>query len=253
MRLLSVVAIVLASTSLAFAGSTKNDNSKSSGGRLGSVSSGIDRATPKPSKDPQPSRSEPSRDRGETEVVVVDSCCYASLEEPPAKPFVWPKLDVGATGFAGAQKVVESDGSLSLELSLVFSRKFRINAAVSHYFEDTMPDRRVTMNIPSLTMGVRLGPPGRTAVWIEGGVAHVATNDPAGSSSITGSLAQLRLEHQLDRKTALTATGGALLFSELQAMTARAAVRIHHVELGVRYMDFTVGPALWGPEVGIGF
>jgi hypothetical protein len=30
-------------------------------------------------------------------------------------------------------------------------------------------------------------------------------------------------------------------------------VRIHHVEIGVRYVDFTVGPALWGPEVGIGF
>ncbi len=183
---------------------------------------------------------------------MVD-CCYSTLEGAPSKPFVWPKLDVGATGFAGAQKVVESDGSLSLELSLVFNRKFRLNGAVSHYFEDTMPDRRVTMNIPSLTVGFRLGPPGRTAMWIEGGVAHVATNDPAGSSSLTGSLAQIRLEQQLGRDTALTATAGALLFSDLQAMTARAAVRIHHVELGVRYMDFTVGPALWGPEVGIGF
>lgn len=111
------VAILLASPS-AFAGSTKHDSS-SNGGRLGSVSSGIDRATSKPSKDSQPSR--PPRDQG-SDVVVVDDCCYASssLEEPPAKPFVWPKVDVGATGFAGAQKVVESDGSLSLELSLVF-------------------------------------------------------------------------------------------------------------------------------------
>lgn len=252
MRLLSSAAILLASSS-AFAGSTKHDSS-SGGGRLGSVSSGIDRATPNRDPQPTPSRPTPTHDHRETEVIVVDSCCYStSSSAQPPRPFVWPTLDVGATGFAGAQKVVESDGSLSVELSLVLGHRFRINAAVSHYFEDTMPDRRVTMNLPSLTAGVRLGAQGRTAVWLEGGVAHVSTTDPAGSSALTGSLAQLRFEHALDRQTQLIGTAGALMFSDVQALTARAAVRIHHVEVGVRYVDFTVGPALWGPEVGIGF
>lgn len=257
MRLAAVLLLV---SSTAYAGSHKDDP-PNSGGRLGSVSSGIDRATPKPPpvRDPQPTPTRPSRDSRDATystdptaitVVVDETCCY---EAAPSRPIQWPKIDVDADGFAGAQKVVESNGSLNLELGLVFSGSFKLTGAVSHYFEDTMPDRKVTMNVPSLTAGVRLAHNRDTRVWLEGGVVHVATNDPAGSSAITGSQFALRVEHAFDRETSMIVTGGGMLFSEIQAMTARAALRIHHVELGVRYVDFTVGPPLWGPEVGIGF
>jgi hypothetical protein len=166
---------------------------------------------------------------------------------------VWPDIDVDADGFAGGQKVIESDGSLTAELGLVFDHRVRVTAAASHYFEETTPTRRVSMTVPSLAVGMRVTPAGPTRLWIDGGVVHVRTNDPAGSSAITGTQFNARVEHDLGADAMLLGQAGAWLFDDLQALTARAALRFHHVEVGIRYVDFTVGPPLWGPEIGVGF
>jgi hypothetical protein len=261
----SFAVVVVLAASPAFAGSKTGGGNSDGGGRLGKVSSGIDRATSHPS----PPRggggggsSAPSHDPQPAQTTYVDSddTTYVSTgggssytDDEPPRIWIKPRILVEADGFAGAQKVHESDGSLSLELSVVFQRLFRVNAAVSHYFEPQMDGSRVTLTAPSLTAGIRLGELPKSRLWLEGGVTHVRTNDPAGSSSVTGSFLGARFEHALARNTDLIAQGGGMLFADMQAYTARVAVRFHHVEAAFRYLDFSVGPALYGPEVGFGF
>jgi hypothetical protein len=40
---------------------------------------------------------------------------------------------------------------------------------------------------------------------------------------------------------------------DVRAGAIRAGIRIGHVQATLRYFDFNVGPALYGPEVGIRF
>jgi hypothetical protein len=64
----------------------------------------------------------------------------------------------------------------------------------------------------------------------------------------------VRLEHQLSPKLALVGTvEGAYFENNVRAWSGRAAVRWNHIEAAFRVLDFNVGPALFGPEVGIGF
>jgi hypothetical protein len=236
---------------------------KGGGGRLGAVSSGIDRATSSSSSSKSSSptvrdhRDEPSSsssDSASDDDDDVSTAYYGSSSSTPSQPFEWPDMHVEADGFAGGQKVIESDGSLTAELGLVFDRRVRITAGASHYFEETTPTRSVSMTVPSLSVGLRVSPADlATRVWVDGGVVHLRTDDPEGSSAVTGALANARLEHDLGANTMLLWQAGAWLFDDFQAMTARAAVRFHHVEVGIRYVDLTVGPALWGPEIGVGF
>ena len=261
----SIILVCLLAASPAFAGSSTGGGKNGGGGRLGKVSSGIDRATSKPS----PPRgnggggtSEPRHDPPRPQTTYVDNTTYVSSggggsytddDNKPRNIWIKPRILVESDGFAGAQKVHESDGSLSLELSVVFQRFIRFNAGVSHYFERQMDDSRVTLTAPSFTAGIKLGELPRTKLWLEGGVVHLRTNDPAGSSAINGSLLGGRIEHALADDTHLIAQGGGMLFADVQAVTARVAVRFRHVEAAFRYLDFTVGPALMGPEIGIGF
>lgn len=164
-----------------------------------------------------------------------------------------PAIHVGMDGFAGAQKVYESEASLSLELSLILDRRVRINAAVSHYFEDQMDGGRVTMDTSSATVGLRLGNLRATRLWADVGYAHVATHDPAGSSSVHGPTVDLRLERDLTSLVLVTGSAGVMLFDAFEAYTGRIGVRVNHIEAGFRVLDFTVGPALFGPEIGVAF
>ena len=255
----SIIFVLAASP--AFAGSSTGGGNNGGGRRLGKVSSGIDRATSNPSP-PRGGSSEPRHDPPRPRTTYVDDTTYVSGggssyretdDDKPRHIWIRPRILVEADGFAGAQKVHESDGSLSAEMSVVFQRFIRLNAGVSHYFERQMDDSRVTLTAPSFTAGIKLGELPRTKLWLEGGVVHVRTNDPAGSSAINGSLLGARIEHQLGANAQLIAQGGAMLFSDVQAATARVALRFHHVEAAVRYLDFSVGPALMGPEIGIGF
>ena len=259
----SICFILALAVSPAYAGSSTGGGKSTGGGRLGKVSSGIERATNHPS----PPRgnggaSEPRRDAEPRQRYADTTYVYGGgggtsvTEDDSTKvQHIWirPRILVEADGFAGAQKVHESDGSLSAEMSVVFQRFIRLNAGVTHYFERQMDDSRVTLTAPSFTAGIKLGELPKTKLWLEGGVVHVRTNDPAGSSAINGSLLGARIEHELGTNTQLIAQGGAMLFSDVQATTARVALRFHHVEAAFRYLDFSVGPALMGPEIGIGF
>jgi hypothetical protein len=238
-------------------GSALADGRVGGGGRLGQVSHGIGSATgtgaSRPSAPPPVTTNDYRHDScdspwcaRETTVVVVG----AGGAPPPA--LVAPARPASrAHLYAGAQMVHESDGSFSAELSFVDSR-FRLDGTFTHYFENQMDGGRITMNVPTLSFGMRLS---EAAAWLHAGVAHVSTHgDPMGGSSITGSLIGTRLEHPLSRGATLFGVAEAMWFEDdVKAYGGRVGVRLGHLQASLRVLDFNVGPALYGPELGVRF
>jgi hypothetical protein len=169
---------------------------------------------------------------------------------------VAPPPQPGATveGYAAAQKVFESTGSVSLALSVV-DRRLRFNVGVTQYYEDRMDGGRLTMMMPSLSAGVRLDTGGPTQLWLEGGAtAARIKGDPAGDSMLVAPTLGARVVHSLSPRLALLGDAEGMFFShDVRAFGGRVGVRFEHVELAFRALDFNVGPALFGPELGVGF
>jgi hypothetical protein len=168
------------------------------------------------------------------------------LELPPPPP-------ASVTGFAGAEKVVGSDGSVSLALSVV-DRNLRLNGSFTQYYENEMSGARITMRAPEASLGVHLGGDGATRVWLEGGVLYLMTHDPAGDASVAGPTVGTRIEHQMSPDLSFAGVvEGAYLADGVRGVAGRVGVRFHHVEAAFRVLDLNVGPALYGPELGVGF
>jgi hypothetical protein len=157
-------------------------------------------------------------------------------------------------GYVGAQKVHESDGSLSLEVGIV-DRHFRLDGAVSHYFEGQMDGGQITMTMPSLTAGFRIQTDDGPGAWLEVGAVNARTNgDPMGNSSIYGPVVRTRFEHAMSPRSSLFGAAEAMFFQhDIRAYGGRAGVRIGRVQASLRVLDFNVGPALYGPEIGLRF
>lgn len=141
-----------------------------------------------------------------------------------------------------------------LALSVVDDR-IRLNAEVTQYYEDRTQGGRLTMTMPSLTAVLRLGPGGPTQVWLEAGATMARIKgDPAGDSSLVAPTIGARLVRRLSSRTALLATAEGMFFSNnIRAFSGRVAFRFDHVEAAFRVLDWNVGPALFGPELGVGF
>lgn len=157
------------------------------------------------------------------------------------------------TGFAGAQKVIGSDGSVSLALAVV-DQRFRLDGSLTQYYENEMSGARITMMAPEITAGVHLGADAPTRVWLQTGVMYLSTSDPAGSSSNAGPTIGARIEHRVSPDLTLAGTAEAAYLQDgVHGMAGRVGVRFHHVEAALRVLDLNVGPALYGPELGVGF
>ncbi|HEX7843742.1 MAG TPA: hypothetical protein VF469_39985 [Kofleriaceae bacterium] len=249
---------VLALATPAYAGSHTSGGDR--GGRLSQVSAGISHAV---------ASAQPTA--GNTgSLIIEDSTGYGCAVERGAEHCpnavvvvgaegirrVAPSPEPSATveGYAGAQKVFESDGSVSLGLSVVDDR-IRLNAGVTQYYEDRMQGGRLTMTLPSLTGGLRLGPGGPTQVWLEAGATMERTKgDSAGDSMLVAPTIGARLVRPLSPRTSLQATAEGMFFSNnIRAFSGRIGVRFEHVEAAFRVLDWNVGPALFGPELGVGF
>ena len=191
---------------------------------------------------------------GETVVCSLDGSVIVVHHEstPPSSRATTDPAEFDF--YAGAQKVHDSNGSVSVDLAVV-DHRFRVAGAFSHYFE-TQPDGgRLTMTMPSLTAGVRIDDLGATSVFVEGGAVHVHTSgDVMGDSSIMGAIGGVRIEHRLSSGVALLGGAQAMAFeSGVRANAAVAGVRIGHLQAALRVLDFNVGPALYGPEIGLRF
>jgi hypothetical protein len=171
---------------------------------------------------------------------------------PPSSP-QQPRT-VSVDFFAGAQKVHESDGSLSLELAFNEGR-FRLGGSLTKYYERQEGAEALTLTLPALYLGVRVTGGGPTRAYVElGGVGVETAQDPVMDSSVAGILGGVRVEHKTSRRTAVVWDAQAMVFEEgVRAGAARAGFRVGPLQASLRYLDFNTGPALFGPEVGLRF
>ena len=118
-----------------------------------------------------------------------------------------------------------------------------------------MDGARLTMNMPSLTLGLRIDDSRRSRVFLEAGVANAHTKgDTMGDSSVTGAIAGVHIDHALGGELAAVGDAHAMfLQDDVRAYSARLGVRYRFVEAAFRVLDFNVGPPLYGPELGLRF
>jgi len=156
--------------------------------------------------------------------------------------------------YLGIQKVIESDTSFSIT-GAITDDWFRLAAYGSRYWEERMDGGgKLTMTMGGGTLGLPIQQGGGSHAFLEGGVVLLETaNDPTADSSITGGKFGLHLEQRL-RKTTIVGDAHALLFeASVRAYEARIGLRYGKFEGSFRVLDFNVGPALYGPEVGLAF
>jgi len=229
------------------------------GGRLGQVTGGIDAATGAgrgssggSSREERTSEGELYRHRydGEHVVVVARDGTIVRRIPPRTRRTAGPaRLDL----FLGVQKVVESDRSYSAALA-VEDRWFRIAGAVSEYREARMGGGTTAMTLPTLTFGGRISGDAPTRAFVEAGVAIARTKeDGMLGSSITGPVAGIHVEHPLGGPSIVGDAHVMLFEAGIKAYSGRLGLRAGHFEVALRVLDFTVGPALYGPEVGLQF
>ena len=278
MRLLTTITLLGVASSPALAdrtGGGGGGGSGGGGGRLGQVSSGLSTATgggdarTSGGSNTTPGNSNNecaryrdarARDDAYRVTVLERDCGYITYSADPHADRQAPtsggsgrERGAWVDGFAGAQKVYDSDGSLTVALSVI-DQRFRLNGSFTQYYETEMSGDHISMMVPEITGGVRLGSTDSTSAWLEGGVMYVKTNDPRGNSSVTGPSIGARIEHRLSPALAVVGTAeGAFLQDNVKAWTGRVGVRFHHVEAAFRVLDLSVGPALFGPELGVGF
>jgi hypothetical protein len=265
--ILGIFALPLLGTLPADAGSSTG-GSKGGGGPLSKVSSGIGSATGGGSSAPRGGGSSTtSNSSGGTERPYYD--CYDRaghgvicpagvtgsvilVAQPGTRPLPSYTGDRAKIDFyGGAQKVQDSDGSVSLELAVVDYR-FRVAGALSHYFE-TLPDNnRLTMTLSTLTGGFRIDDMGATAVFLEAGVVHTSTKgDPMADSSITGAIGGVRVEHRLSKRTSLIGDAQTMMFeSEIRANAGRLGGGAGHVQASFACSTSTSAPRCTAPSSG---
>jgi hypothetical protein len=273
MRTSDAAALVLLTSLLsgtAFAGSGRGDPPPGRGqdsGRLGRVSGGVgdavgagqgtrttsSSASDDPDFDPEFNGMYHRRMDG-NDVILVDNEGNLVRRIPPKQE---PnRMPASFDLYVGVQKVFESDTSFSIT-GAVSDDWFRLAAYGTRYWEERMDGNgKLTMTIGGGTLGLPIQQGGGSRAFIEGGVVLLKTTnnvDPADDASITGGKVGLHLEQGL-RGTKIIGDVHALLFeADVKAWEARLAVRFNHFEAAFRILDFNVGPALFGPELGVSF
>jgi hypothetical protein len=186
--------------------------------------------------------------------AVLGPAMALESDTTPAKPA--PQGTAAVHAYAGVQKVFESDGALALELS-VTDKWFRLSGTLTRFFErQPYQSDPLTMTMPALALGLRVSDRDNTRVYLEAGVTGAYTrNDPMGmDSSINGGLAGAHVEHTLSSRTTLLGDARLLAFEDdVRGASLRAGVRYRHVQASFSVLDFNIGPALFGPEIGVGF
>ncbi|MFN0248449.1 MAG: hypothetical protein ACKV2T_16270 [Kofleriaceae bacterium] len=267
MRTSIAAALVLLSATSASAGSGRGDpppGRGEDGGRLGRVSKGVGDAVGGTRSTSGSAGHDPDFDReyhgmyrrmyDGNDIIIVD---YNNRLVRRITPKFEPnRLPASFDLFLGLQKVVESDTSFSVTAAIT-DDWFRLAGYGTRYWEERMDGAaKLTMTMGGATLGLPVQQGGGSRAFIEGGVALLKTSnnvDPDDDSSITGGKIGLHLEQDL-RGTKIIGDLHALLFeADVKAWEGRLALRYKHFEAAFRILDFNVGPALYGPELGVSF
>lgn len=266
MRLLAAVLLLCLPVADALAGeqgsSGGGGGGHSGGGRLGQVSGGMHGGgggggssgggggAPRPPREDY--GAEPIVDSPRV-IVATGGGAVIVRSRPPARP----RYDGGAAKvevYLAAQKVYESDGSWTAEVA-IRDGLFRLGGSITRYYERQADDSTLTLSVPALIGGIRVDDGGPTRVYLEAGFAGAKTNhDPVMDTSVAGAVAGVRLEHRLANHTAVTAEIHEMIFEDdLRAHSVRLGLQLGIVQASVRMLDMNVGPALYGPELGLKF
>jgi hypothetical protein len=255
---LSVVAFGVLVPLSALAGGQGGGSSGGGGGALSHVSSGLGGASGGASggsattivrTDPDNTRYVRLREQevpSATTTVIVRRRPVAPEPPSPAAHF---------EGYAGAQKVHDSDGSFTAELALVDDR-LRVGGTFSRYYEAQPGMDALTLTIPSLTLGVRINDDlAGSKIYLVGGLVGAKTaNDKVMDSSFVGAIGGIRIETPLSRSLGLVGEAQLMQFRDnVRATSVRAGIKVGPMQASLRMLDFNVGPPLWGPELGVGF
>jgi hypothetical protein len=271
----AALAIQILGASAASAGKSTGE-SGGGGGALGHVSAGLGRATggnggapsggsrddtPRYAEDQLPTERCPDGQRPRQRVPREERCDRVAMltgtagltvvEAPDAHaPPPTATLDV----YGALQSVHDSDGAWTIEVG-VHDRRFRLAGSLTQFHESQANGPALTMTMPALIGSVRIDDGAATRVYLQlGAVGAKTQHDPMTDSSVAGALGGVRVEHPVARHTQLIGEAQAMAFeSSVRAYELRAGVRVGPLEASFRTLDFNVGPALYGPEVGLRF
>jgi len=267
MRFLPVVLALVLFEPLASASPTNGGSGNNGGGgRLGQVSGGLrggggggggDHGGGGRTPPASPDR-EHHGERGVVEVIpagmVAGGVVEGGVSVVPSTPRPPDGGRAHFEGYIGAHKVYESDGAFSAELG-IRDRLFRIGVSVTRYYERQPDNSQLTLTVPALIGGIRIDGGGPTRAYLELGVVNSKThNDPVMDTSIVGGLGGIRLEHPLTDHTTVVGTAHEMVFEgDIRAHAITAGVRWGALQASFRVLDYNVGPALYGPELGLRF
>jgi hypothetical protein len=151
--------------------------------------------------------------------------------------------------YLAGQSVADSNGSLTVELRAWYE-KFGLGIRQTSFFEEAQP-RWLRLDLWNLSGHFRAYAGDRAELWLEGGLGGLRTIDDLTSY---GPEVGARVERPLTETLGLTVEGrGYFLQDDVRALELRAAMRVSILYLSYRLVDFSVGPPLHGPEVGLGF
>ena len=164
-----------------------------------------------------------------------------------------PMPSAHVEGYVGVSKVHDSDQSISAEIGVV-DDWFRVDGSYTRYYEAQPGMEMLQLSMPKITGGVRVHDREAT-IYVTGGVVGAKTkNDPNMDTSFVGAVAGVRLEMPISDLATFVGNAELNIFSDhVTATSLRAGVRVGPFQASLRVLDFNVGPALWGPEVGVRF
>jgi hypothetical protein len=154
--------------------------------------------------------------------------------------------------YVGMQKLSGGGDAYAGELCLRTGR-FRLFGEVTRFEGVRMNEPFPTVS--HLSFGLRLDDGGPTHVLIEAGIAHASIGaGPVVDADPIGVIGGVRVERVLAHRISAFADVASLRFvDDVHATSFRAGVRLGPIQAAFRAIDFNIGPALYGPELGVRF
>jgi hypothetical protein len=175
---------------------------------------------------------------------------YYAGYPPPAATATSRSIKTSLDLYGGLQRVSDSDGALSADLRLTFD-ELGVGARITTFFERNGPSEEwLTLHLWGVTGSVFIVDRPDLRVMLEGGLSGL---DTAPNISLLGPGGGASVRAPLMGQIAAFGDGRFSYFTEgsLRVIELAAGVDLGPVRLGYRAVDFSVGPTLHGPEVGL--
>ena len=233
-------------------------------GALGEVVGGLKRASDDDDDDENKGSSSSSNDKSGSSSSDSDSSSWDSSSSYSGSSGSSSTVHIGFSDWAppppnapgahlylylGGQSVVDSNGSLTLEMRAWYE-DFGLGVRQTSYFEEAHP-RWLRLDLWAVSGHFRvLADDDDNELWIEGGLGGLRTIDEI---YLLGMQGAARVEHAFRPSISVGAEARIyVLEDKVRATEARATFRASVLYLSYRVVDFNVGPPLHGPEVGLG-